>query len=266
MANKGKYSKKKSKNTKPLIFAVIVLALLLGVLIWVASVIEEEDIPLLELDPQQMTSDPVQTEQTRETTASALEQNTVQIQEAIQLGQGLVIEGITNYAGVYMEDGSDETVTNVMMLILRNSNGQDLQLARINVVYEDFIAQFEASNLPSGEAVVLLEKTRASKPEGEYQSLELTNAAFFQTSMSLQDDKLEIAGGNGYLDVTNISGEDITGTVRVFYKNCGQDLLYGGITYMATLNNGVAAGETIRVLTGHYSEGNCRIVNVALGE
>lgn len=47
---------------------------------------------------------------------------TIQQDEEISLGQGLVIERVDRYSGVYMEDGSDETVQDVMMMLLRNDS------------------------------------------------------------------------------------------------------------------------------------------------
>lgn len=71
-------------------------------------------------------------------------------QEAVELGDGLRIERMDRYAGIYMEDGSNEVVQDVMMLQVRNTSEQDLQLARIRVHYADFTAEFEVTNLPAG--------------------------------------------------------------------------------------------------------------------
>ena len=60
----------------------------------------------------------------------------------VDLGVGLLVTKIGSYAGIYMEDGSDRIVSNMMMLLVKNTTGKDLQLARISVVYEDFTAEF----------------------------------------------------------------------------------------------------------------------------
>ncbi len=270
----GKYSKKKKKNNRPLrIGLLIVLTLLLFVLIWVASLLSRNEIPTMgtadnqtEAQTQDTTDTHVQKPTEAQTQRETEAPPQVQTQEAISLGQGLVIEGVSNYAGIYMEDGSDQIVTDVMMILVRNTSDQDIQFARIHMVYDSFEAQFEVSNLPAGDACVLLEKNRASMPDTAFESAELKNVAFFKEPMNLQTDRLEITGGKGYLEVKNISQEDFTGIVRIFYKNSSQDLFYGGITYVATLEGGLAVGETYRILTGHYSEGNSRIVHVTCGE
>lgn len=260
MSKKGKYVRKK-KNTAPWIIAIVaVLALVIALCVWQSRDTDDQGD-----DMQQGSTEQINTEPT-DNTQIDYELPTMERPDPMKVVDGLEIEKISSYVGVYMEDGSDEIVSNVMMLILKNTGEQDLQLAQIKIIYEGFTAEFEASNIPAGERVVLLEKNRAPMPEGEPQSVETGYLIFFQEPMSIYADKFEITGGDGYLDVTNISGEDVTGLIRVFYKNASKDLLYGGITYMATVQDGIPAGQTIRIVTGHYSQSGSRIIHVVFGE
>lgn len=178
------------------------------------------------------------------------------------LDGNLMVTYVGKYAGIFMEDGTDEVVSNVMMLILRNDGEKDLQLARINLHYSDYTAQFEVTNLPAGESVVLLEKNRRAFESADYLRAEVVNLVHFSEPMSMQKDKFEVIGGDGYVDIKNISGEDISGEVFVYYKNSATDLLYGGITYRARLSGGIRAGESMRIMTGHYHEGSSRLLMV----
>lgn len=259
----GKYEKQniRKKNTRKkdntFRFTALIgigLILICGIFIW--RIAEEEKIPVL---AQTQTTNPEET--TQEVTAPE-----ISFDESIDLGNGLTITAMADYAGIYMEDGSDEIVSNVMMILLKNNAEQDLQLARIDVVYGDFTAEFEVTNLPAGETVVALERNRASMPAQEHETVSVRNVTFFPEAMTLMDNRLEITGGNGYLDVKNVSGENIVGVLYIYYKNSAPDLLYGGITYRAKIESGIGAGETIRVLTGHYMEGSSRIVHVVGGE
>lgn len=253
MGKKRKNIKVKKKPVWPILVIVAALVLAIAVAVWLGG------------NPGDGTQQtPGQTNQ--ETSGTGDKLPTTDQSDPTKIAEGLEIEKISSYAGVYMEDGSNEIVSGVMMLILKNTSQQDLQLARIRVVYDGLTAEFEASNIPAGERVVLLEKNRAAMPEGEPKSVETSHVVFFPEPMSVCSDKFELTGGNGYLDVKNISGEDIDGLVRVFYKNASKDLLYGGITYMATLKEGIGAGETIRIVTGHYSESGSRIIHVVYGE
>lgn len=262
----GRYTKnKKKKNSRPmLIAAVCVLAVVLAAMIWVAVSMSQDKDPVQETPGMDEYHDPIPVETTQPKTEQT--QPMVQTQETHPLEQGLVITDMSNYAGIYMEDGSDEIVSGVMMVILENTSELDLQLARIEVVYEDFTAAFEVTNLPAGQSVVLLEKSRSSMPGEDHQRIDIKNVVFFDEPMTMMEDVLEISGGDGYLDVKNISGETLTGEIFIYYKNSARDLLYGGITYRARIENGIGAGETIRILTGHYTEGNSRILHVLCDE
>lgn len=268
MAEQRRYSKKKTKKNngiRNLLAALIVgLSLILVFIVALIMRMEWHGIPEVVLNPNETTGEAQQTEPLEHNPPATEYVPIVETQETVPLNNGLVIDSISSYTGMYMEDGTDEIVSGVMMIILRNNSEQDLQLARINVNYDDVTAEFEVSNLPAGEMAVLLEQNRAALPSEAYNSVEVQNVAFFQEPMSLREDLVKITGGNGYLDVTNVSDEDLTGAVRVFYKNSAVDILYGGITYVASVKEGIPAGETVRILTGHYAGENSRIVNVTV--
>lgn len=180
--------------------------------------------------------------------------------------EGLKILRAGEYSGIYMEDGSNEAVTRVMMLIVENTSDQDLQLARIDVEYAELTAEFEVTNIPAGEKVVLLEKNRAALPQEPFLSVRSRNVVFFPEKMRLQEDILQITGDNGLLKVTNISGTDIAGDILIYYKNCASDLLYGGITYRVRLSGGLAAGETAQIVSSYYTPDTCRLLMVTCAQ
>ena len=182
------------------------------------------------------------------------------------LHESLSIDYIGSYAGIYMEDGTDDIVANMMMLIVENTGTQDLQLARISLQYSDFTATFEATNLPAGQKLVLLERSRQAYVEEMPRSAAVSDLVFFPESMGLLEDKLSISGGDGYVEVTNITGEDLTGEFFIYYKNSASDLLYGGITYRVRVSDGIAAGQTLRIMSRHYHPDRCTIVMVSYFE
>jgi hypothetical protein len=184
----------------------------------------------------------------------------------IRLGGDLVITDMGSYAGIFMEDGTDEIVSDVMMLVVRNDGTDDLQLARINLAFADYTAQFEVTNLPAGESVVLLERNRHPYEGDNFLKAEALNIVHFSTPMTLMEERFEIVGGNGYITVKNISDQDISGDIFLYYKNSASDLLYGGITYRARVSGGIKAGETMRVTTGHYHDGSSRLLMVTCSE
>ena len=179
------------------------------------------------------------------------------------LGNNLYITDIGNYNGAYMEDGSDEYVSEVMMIVLKNDSENALQLARISLEYSDFTAEFEATNLPAGESVVLLEKNRNKYVSGTYLNAKADNVVFFQTPMSLKEDQVKLTGQNGSILVENLTDSPL-GEVYIYYKNSATDLYYGGITYRAKLEAGLKPGEEQSVATRHFYPNACTIVDVQI--
>lgn len=185
--------------------------------------------------------------------------------DPIVLTDELQILSISGYSGMYMEDGSNEIVTDVMMVIVENTSMQDLQLARFRLEYSDFTASFEITNLPAGEKLVALERNRHTNVAEKHLSAKIDAMVFFPEPMDLHEDSFRISGSDGVLRVENISGSDISGDIMIFYKNSAQDLLYGGITYRIVVRDGLAAGESKQIISGHYSPENSRIISVVYG-
>lgn len=260
----GKYSKKKKKQKKNVGLSILLTALLalLVLLIWVAILLARREVPVLEPGNAGTT----QQESTGENTEVLQTQPQMTEPAVLELSDGLTIHYIGSYAGMYMEDGTNEVVSDVMMVILENTGSKDVQLARICLEFSDMTAEFEVTNLPAGEKTVLLEKNRLPMQPGEPLSVQVRNLVFFPEKMQLREDRLQIAGSNGSLKVTNISGADIAGDIYIYYKYAASDLLYGGITYRTSVKDGLAAGESVSVIAGHYSPDTCRILQVEVIE
>lgn len=183
--------------------------------------------------------------------------------DPMDLGQGLCIDHVGNYTGIYMEDGSNDVVSGILMTIVKNTGEKDLQLARFSLKYGDVTAEFEVTNLPAGESVVVLEKNRRSV-SGKPESANLSTALFFEEKMTLLEEKVELSGQKGSIGVKNISGEDISGTVWVYYKYSATDLFYGGITFRAKLTGGLKAGGSANIPAGHYDPNSVKLLWVTV--
>jgi hypothetical protein len=83
---------------------------------------------------------------------------------------------------------------------------------------------------------------------------------FFDEPMNLMEDRLSIVGADGSVTVSNVSEEDLTGNIYIYYKNEISDLLYGGITYRVCIEGGLAAGETRTISSGHYHPETSRLM------
>ena len=180
------------------------------------------------------------------------------------LGYGLEITDSGKYAGLYMEDGSDEIVSDVMMLVVQNSGGDDIQLAQITALCGAEEYHFTLTNLAAGQRAVLLEQER--KPAAELTSAVLDTCVPFGTPMSLHEDVLQVSGLDGMLNVMNISDADIEGDIYVYYKYAARDVFYGGITFRVRIEGGLKAGEIRQIPAGHYDKDSCAVIQVTIHE
>ncbi len=186
--------------------------------------------------------------------------------ESIPLGSGLVITDIGKYTGIFVEDGSDEPVSGIMMIILKNISGKDLQYGEIYVEYPSYTAEFTVSNLPNNGSVVLLEKNKKKSSQKEFLSARYENCVFFPSAMDTMEEMFEVSGIDGAMNVKNISQTDVDSPIEVYYKNSSTSLFYGGITYKISIPTGIKAGKTAQLYSPHYDLSNCKVVDIVIKE
>lgn len=259
----GKYVKKETKkksNLLPVILVILCLAALAAALWWVRNN-DWEDVPIptdtadtgaVAVTEEISGTKPVQVDQVEDI--------------SIDLGSGMRIVDVGRYTGIYMEDGSDEIVSGVMMIAVTNEGEDAIQYAEIAMPVGQKTAQFSLSTLPAGATVILLEKNRMEYTPDAYMEASVSNVALFQEPLSLCTDRLKIQILNGAINVTNISGEDITGDIVIYYKNSAQDVYYGGITYRVRLEGGLKSDEIRQIIATHFSESGSAIMFVTCGE
>lgn len=257
----GNYSrnKKKRKASRGKIIALIAALVLLCVAVVCLLVLESGRRGENSENTGTSETSAVQAETYGEPQIDAVQETT------FNLGRGLQITKVGSYTGAYMEDGSDEAVSDVLMIMVTNQGQEYIEYAEIALTGDSGTANFSLSTLFPGETVVLLEKNRAAySGEAVYETAEASRVAAFQEVPSLNADKIEIQGLNGVLNVTNISGEDITSDVVIYYKSAADDMLYGGITYCIRITGGIKAGE-IRQLASEHFTASSRVMFVDCG-
>ncbi len=184
----------------------------------------------------------------------------------VSLEYGLLIEDVSSYTGVYMEDGSDDPVSDVLMIAVKNTGTADIQYAEIEMPVGTQTAFFTLSTLPIGQTVVVLESNRMCyDAEAAYSTARALNVALFSQPLNLFEDRLALQSLDGALNVTNISDEDIVDDVVIYYKNTDADILCGGITYRVFITGGIQSGETKQVMAGHYTTTGSRVMFISCG-
>ena len=190
-------------------------------------------------------------------TANSDSQNTSEYQgnANINLGYGFKISDIGNYTGIYMEDGTDEVVSDVLMIVVTSTSDETLQYAKITMRAGENDAVFEVTTLLPGASIVLLEKNRMSYDKTlTYDYAVAENVSFFPEEPSLMEDRVKLQFLDGVINITNISDKDIDGEIVVYYKNAASDLYYGGITYRSRVTGGLKVGQTQQIAGAHASK------------
>lgn len=187
---------------------------------------------------------------------------------SLNIGSGLTVVNIGPYTGMYMEDGSNEIVSGVVMCIVRNDGDRAVEYAQLKLNDGQKDIPFTLTALLPGRSVVLLATDRTAYDKAAaYTATMAQSVAFFSYEPSLQADRLQIQGLDGGLNITNISGADITGDVVVYYKNVASDgLLYGGITYRTRIAGGIKAGELKQGMTQHFSVKGSEVLFATVAE
>ena len=262
----GKFAAKKKKSNKGLVIVLVLVTVVLLTLVAVMLLGRPAD----EKTPVETEFQTVEETSAQDTPENEQTQGTAPVVEnAVNLDYGLYATDIGSYTGMYMEDGTDEIVSGVLMLVVKNTGEQDIQYAKITMPVGEETAVFTLTTLPVGDSVVLLETSRMQwQQDVDYSSIlpTIENIAYFQEPVSTQEEKLKIGIVDGAINVTNISGEDIAGNIVVYYKNAAQDLYYGGITYRITIEGGLKADEIRQVMTNHASDTGSEIMFVTIAQ
>ena len=182
--------------------------------------------------------------------------------EEILLDEGLKIIRTDEYDGPYFEDGSNEEVSGIQMIILENTTEQDLQYAEIIVEHKDETAEYAVTNLPAGKKVLILEKNRMKYTNKDIMETALENIIFLE-KMPLYEDIIEIQGLDGIVNVKNISENDISSDLYIYYKNIEKEMYLGGITYRIKIEGGLKAGEIRQLGANHFKADSCEILMVS---
>lgn len=263
----GKYAKKKKSRSKHgrrnalWVICLALSALLIAMLLFIAGM-ETRDP---EFTPPTETADVNPSEDSAETMGRE-QADTTGKEDVFDLGGGVLITEFIPYTGAFMEDRTDEVVSGVLAIRVKNTGGEYIQTMNITLVAGNTQAQFSLSTLFPGESVIVLEKNRmAYSSAPAFTEAKADAVALFDAHPGFCDDRLKIQCMDGVINVSNISGEDITDDIFVYYKNYVDGIYYGGITYRIRIQGGLKAGEIRQGSAAHFNPDNSTVVFVTCG-
>ena len=173
----------------------------------------------------------------------------------------LVIEGIGQYSGEFVEDGSGEPVANVLAFFIRNNSKEFIEYENVTFTLNDSEqASFKISGIPAGKCVLVMEENKREFNRDDSMIYE-TQLYSERKDISLKEDEIQVYAADGELSVENISKTPFE-VVYIRYKTKILPECYlGGITYNCTIEE-LADGEKKSVKTGHFSDKSSESVMV----
>lgn len=184
----------------------------------------------------------------------------------IDLGSGLTLTALGSYTGSYVEDGKDEAVTAVMSADIRNDGDQTVLQAAFTLTMAGVRYSFTLSTLPPGATVRVLDLQRRSAATAlSAISTELTNFTAFSAEPSMYPDIFQVTGTDQAITIKNISPEDISGDIYIYYKTAYNDVFMGGITYRVRVS-GLGAGESQTGYAGHYKSAHSKLMFITYAQ
>ncbi len=174
-------------------------------------------------------------------------------------GTELVVLAMTDYDGVYLEDGSVEEVTGITAVILENKGTKLLEQARVELRQGDERLSFRLEYLPAGEKILVLEENRK-----RYLAAPVTGADGH--AVWTQDPIPGLVtvrkAREKILMITNPGPLPLNDLI-LYYKTYDyeQGMFLGGIAYQSTIHH-LAPGKTWFAELGYYIPGQSRIITI----
>lgn len=189
------------------------------------------------------------------------ENHTPQAPPPDQPAQALVTyDQFSLYSGQFVEDGTDDPVTNVAAILVTNRSGQFLDLATLSFEIDGREATFLVSGLPAGRSAWVLEASRMTATNSStFTFVDMITA--FRENVVYSTDKVSFTCVGNLVTATNKTNEKLE-NVFVYYRIIHTDGNYlGGITYVIDFGT-LDPGVSVEKLAGHFSAEKARIIRI----
>ncbi|MDO4747947.1 MAG: dockerin type I repeat-containing protein [Eubacteriales bacterium] len=164
------------------------------------------------------------------------------------------------YTGAYVEDGTDDYVENVAVLMVTNISDKYLEYAVVTFDISGTPAAFTVTGLAPGETAWVLEQNKlVIEEDAEFTYMD--DITTFADDNSKEALGVDVTLGDGQLTVENNKDEDLK-SVYVYYKLRHTDGNFlGGITYRVPMGD-LAKGESASAVAVHCDGKNCEVVRI----
>ena len=163
------------------------------------------------------------------------------------------IRRLNAWSGPFVEDGKDETVSNVLALQFRNDGEMDVQYAEYVFQINGEEVSFKLTNLPAKQKCVVFAANKHTYDPNEVLKLKSRLVATVDYLPTADDQILPVNNGDDTVTVLNMTDQPIP-VARVFYKTYypEEETFFGGITYTIEIKD-IPAGGSRTVAPEHFS-------------
>lgn len=164
------------------------------------------------------------------------------------------------FTGKFVEDGRDEFVRNVAILLVSNVSDEYLQFAVLTFDISGKPAAFTVTGLNPGESAWVLEQNRlAIGTDAVFTHMD--DLVSFAPDNRDKTKDVQVHLGDGQLSVTNNTGKDLSG-VYIYYKQRHTDGNFlGGITYRVPMGD-LSDGNSASAIAAHCDPATCEVVRI----
>jgi hypothetical protein len=147
-----------------------------------------------------------------------------------------------------------------LALVAENMSDVDVEYALLTVKNKNDSYTFNISALLRETKVVLICNEDVGFNEEEiYTGWKTENVVNFEKTPVMNDDVLNVTITDGSISVKNISGNDITSDILIYYKDKQDDVLNGSVTRRVRIS-GLKAESQTYVKADGLNENNCQII------
>ncbi len=172
---------------------------------------------------------------------------------------GLIVDSWLKIVSIGETDG-------VVSVVARNISDADVQYALLTVNCGDEVLSFPMTTVLAGSTSIL----KSDKPlefdkKSSYHNWKIEEKTYFGNEISVYPEVFEIMCCDKLITVKNISGNDISGDIFVYYKKVENGVFSEGTTYRVRIN-GLGTNEKIQVDAEHFMSSDSKVMFVTYAQ
>lgn len=176
---------------------------------------------------------------------------------------GLEVCRIGTYTGTFVEQGTDTECKDIPAIVVQNTSDRMVEKAVLVQGNQTFVITYLP---PDGICLVQEQSGKAANTPDLY-NLVFREPVQFVEDGATEQNRVRVETDENRILIRNISGEDIPGSVNVWYKTKQNGLYIGGVSYKAAVDDGVLkASSTATVQTSHYDPTYSELLLVTFSE